>query len=454
MPARRPPAACAVRPDEGRMPIFPFWGNLSLPPAGRARPAGAPASGSGCASSRRDLRGRLPRRRPAADPARHLGWPAAWQRYGGRTTPRRASTPPSIPPAPSPASGFSSTTRSRSPATACSGSAAGYGTRPAACSPAAAARSSTASRFLLARLEATESKGHQMPRPAPVVPEQAEPAVGRTLEALPPLNVFRMVAHAGTAFRPWLALGGALLGSLELDPRLRELAILRVAGIAGCDYERVQHEPIAIGVGASAGQVAALAAGRSRETISGPRRSSCSVSSARRSRAAAAAPCWCRGRSGALGARGGRATARHRALPRAGAASQRDRGGPRPARRHVGPRGGRRPTLDRADDEFESHGRRRDRRPSRGFQEVLAKVAVVVSDRGAEVHAYGQYFGDGVAREHYEDRIVIYRDTLERDFGHDRACSPPRSSGPCATSSPTISAGTSAGWGAWGSDRR
>lgn len=54
------------------------------------------------------------------------------------------------------------------------------------------------------------------------------------------------------------------------------------------------------------------------------------------------------------------------------------------------------------------------------FQQVLAKVAVVVSDRGNEVHAYGQYFGDGVARDNFEDRIVIYRDTLERDFGHDR----------------------------------
>lgn len=54
------------------------------------------------------------------------------------------------------------------------------------------------------------------------------------------------------------------------------------------------------------------------------------------------------------------------------------------------------------------------------FQEVLEKVAVVVSELGAEERAYGQYFGDGVARERYEDRIVIYRDTLERDFGHDR----------------------------------
>jgi len=54
------------------------------------------------------------------------------------------------------------------------------------------------------------------------------------------------------------------------------------------------------------------------------------------------------------------------------------------------------------------------------FQRALERVAVIVSDLGAEQHAYGQYYGDGVARENYEDRIVIYRDTLERDFGHDR----------------------------------
>lgn len=54
------------------------------------------------------------------------------------------------------------------------------------------------------------------------------------------------------------------------------------------------------------------------------------------------------------------------------------------------------------------------------FQRILARVAVVVSDLGSERHAYGEYFGDGMAAERYEDRIVIYRDTLERDFGHDR----------------------------------
>jgi predicted Zn-dependent protease with MMP-like domain len=53
------------------------------------------------------------------------------------------------------------------------------------------------------------------------------------------------------------------------------------------------------------------------------------------------------------------------------------------------------------------------------FQRLLERVPVVISDLGSQRHAYGEYFGDGVAAERYEDRIVIYRDTLERDFGHD-----------------------------------
>jgi len=54
-------------------------------------------------------------------------------------------------------------------------------------------------------------------------------------------------------------------------------------------------------------------------------------------------------------------------------------------------------------------------------QPVLAGVAVIVSDHGEERDAYGEYFGDGATFDYLEDRIVIYRDTLERDFGHDRA---------------------------------
>jgi predicted Zn-dependent protease with MMP-like domain len=53
------------------------------------------------------------------------------------------------------------------------------------------------------------------------------------------------------------------------------------------------------------------------------------------------------------------------------------------------------------------------------FQRLLDTVPVVVSQLGAQHRAYGHYFGDTVARDDYPDRIVVYQDTLERDFGHD-----------------------------------
>jgi predicted Zn-dependent protease with MMP-like domain len=53
------------------------------------------------------------------------------------------------------------------------------------------------------------------------------------------------------------------------------------------------------------------------------------------------------------------------------------------------------------------------------FQKLLETTPVIVSNHGAEVRAYGRYYGDTVARGTYEDRIVLYQDTLERDFGHD-----------------------------------
>jgi predicted Zn-dependent protease with MMP-like domain len=54
------------------------------------------------------------------------------------------------------------------------------------------------------------------------------------------------------------------------------------------------------------------------------------------------------------------------------------------------------------------------------FHEVLARTPVIVSNLGREHRAYGHYMGGTVARDIYADRIVIYQDTLERDFGHDR----------------------------------
>jgi predicted Zn-dependent protease with MMP-like domain len=50
---------------------------------------------------------------------------------------------------------------------------------------------------------------------------------------------------------------------------------------------------------------------------------------------------------------------------------------------------------------------------------ALEHVAVVVSDGGRRRRAYGMYEGDGVTRDFFADRILIFRDTLVRDFGHD-----------------------------------
>ena len=53
------------------------------------------------------------------------------------------------------------------------------------------------------------------------------------------------------------------------------------------------------------------------------------------------------------------------------------------------------------------------------LRNALAHVAVVISDGGRRQRAYGLYQGDGATRDDTHDRIVVFRDTLRRDFGHD-----------------------------------
>jgi len=53
------------------------------------------------------------------------------------------------------------------------------------------------------------------------------------------------------------------------------------------------------------------------------------------------------------------------------------------------------------------------------LRNALTHVAVVVSNGGSRRGAYGLYEGDGATKDNHHDRIVIFRDTLRRDFGHD-----------------------------------
>jgi predicted Zn-dependent protease with MMP-like domain len=59
------------------------------------------------------------------------------------------------------------------------------------------------------------------------------------------------------------------------------------------------------------------------------------------------------------------------------------------------------------------------------FQRAIESVPVVVSDRGEANHAYGMYVGfrrkgaSWFAPAGLPDEIMIFRDTLVRDFGDD-----------------------------------
>ena len=80
----------------------------------------------------------------------------------------------------------------------------------------------------------------------------------RILEALPDLRLFGVIARAESVLPSWLMMGGSLLTGLSIPPQVRELVILQVAATTGCDYERVQHEAIARGVGVPDDQIEAV----------------------------------------------------------------------------------------------------------------------------------------------------------------------------------------------------
>lgn len=75
------------------------------------------------------------------------------------------------------------------------------------------------------------------------LPKLAElPAEIQTiLNKLPPLNVFRMTANVPQSFVPFTQMAQSLLQNGKFDPRLREIAILRVAYHTKAAYEWHQH---------------------------------------------------------------------------------------------------------------------------------------------------------------------------------------------------------------------
>ena len=97
--------------------------------------------------------------------------------------------------------------------------------------------------------------------------DKISPEAREMLGRLPsPANIFNMMAHAQTALKPVMKLGGTLLGKLELDPKLRELCLLQAVKVGGGEYEWVQHVPIALALGATQAQIDALEKGDDKAT--------------------------------------------------------------------------------------------------------------------------------------------------------------------------------------------
>jgi alkylhydroperoxidase family enzyme len=80
-------------------------------------------------------------------------------------------------------------------------------------------------------------------------------------ENTPPANAFRMLAQAPAIGAPILQFVYAILTATDLDPRLRQMVILRVVQRCEARYAWVQHAAIAASVGVGNSQIASLERG-------------------------------------------------------------------------------------------------------------------------------------------------------------------------------------------------
>ncbi len=96
-----------------------------------------------------------------------------------------------------------------------------------------------------------------MPRLPYPDPDKLTPQVRQMLEDRLPLNFFKMLGHAPSFMPGWFTLGRGILYEAELDPALRELAIIKVGSLCNCEYELHQHRRLAASIGLPAEKIAA-----------------------------------------------------------------------------------------------------------------------------------------------------------------------------------------------------
>ncbi len=89
---------------------------------------------------------------------------------------------------------------------------------------------------------------------APITPEECDDKTTGLLAGLggnmsSALNIFTTLGHHPRLLKKWSEFGGVLLYRGELDPREREILILRTGWNCRSDYEWGQHKAIGLAVG-------------------------------------------------------------------------------------------------------------------------------------------------------------------------------------------------------------
>jgi 4-carboxymuconolactone decarboxylase len=81
-----------------------------------------------------------------------------------------------------------------------------------------------------------------MDRPAPLNPDQWPPELGKISQELGnPLNVHRIMAHNPALTQAWMPYRNYIVADSSLEPRHRELLILRTAVNCASDYDWEHH---------------------------------------------------------------------------------------------------------------------------------------------------------------------------------------------------------------------
>lgn len=91
---------------------------------------------------------------------------------------------------------------------------------------------------------------------------EVDKATGKHAEFLAKLgthmNIYKMLANSESGVKGFTRMGNALLYRCELDPVLREIAIIRVGRLSRAAYEVFQHERIGREAGVAEDKIAAL----------------------------------------------------------------------------------------------------------------------------------------------------------------------------------------------------